>query len=54
MSNETRTFKVRISKPNGSFIDTTVTVQSPAGHSAALSLAESMYGGPGIKINILA
>jgi hypothetical protein len=54
MSNETRIFKISISKPNGSIIYSTVSVQSPAGYSAALQLAESMYGGPGIKVNILA
>jgi len=48
-----RTFKVMINN-RGSVTRTTVSVESPAGHSAAKKLAESMYGGPGITVSILA
>jgi hypothetical protein len=50
---EMRTFKVMINN-RGSIIRTTVSVESPAGHSAAQELAERMYGGPGIRVSILA
>ena len=50
---EMRTFKVSINN-GGTITYTTVSVQSPAGFSAAKELAERMYGGPGITISILA
>ena len=50
---EMRTFKVMINN-KGRITYTTVSVQSPAGHSAAKELAERMYGGAGITVSILA
>lgn len=50
---QTRTFRVMINK-NGNITYTSVSVESPAGLSQARELAERMYGGPGIYINILA
>jgi hypothetical protein len=48
-----RTFKVVINN-KGTLIYTTVSVQAPAGFSAAKELAERMYGGPGITVSVLA
>jgi hypothetical protein len=49
---KTRTYKISINN-KGSITYTTVSVQAPAGTSAVMSLAESMYGGPGIFISML-
>ena len=54
MANEMRTFKVQITNKFGNITYTTVQVQSPAGLSQARELAESMYGGNGNRITLLA
>ena len=54
MSNEMRTYKVKITSKTGMVTYTTVQVQSPAGPTQARALAESMYGGNGNTISILA
>jgi len=48
-----RIFKIIINN-KGSIIRTTVSVESPGGFVQAKQLAESMYGGPGITVSILA
>ena len=54
MANEMRTFKVQITNKFGNITYTTVQVQSPAGSAQARELAESMYGGNGNRITLLA
>jgi hypothetical protein len=49
-----RTFKIKIVSKTGSITYTTVQVQSPAGPPQARALAESMYGGNGNTIYVLA
>jgi len=49
---KTRTYKVGINN-KGIITYVTISVQAPAGSGAAMQLAESMYGGPGISLSNL-